>query len=133
MKALALALIVALGSPVSIPLQLQSGPHPRRPWVFENAVELSLPASIRTVAFPFISAYGGSSFRGAAVDLNRDGADDYIVQGPREECGTGGCSYSILDGATAKRIGHVGGNSILIRPESTNGFPNIETISWGRC
>ena len=131
MKAVTLLLILTLSPMASPALQRRTSPALTRPCVFEDAVELSLPASIRAVALPYVSAYGGSSFLGAALDLNRDGSDDYMIQGPREGCGTGGCSYSILDGATAKRIGHAGGNAILIHAEPDKGFPKIETISRG--
>src|SRR6266849_5484036 len=81
------------------------GPKPRRPWVLEggNVVTLSPPSAVRSAADPYVD---GSSFKGVAADLNRDGTDDYILQGHRDECGTGGCSYWIFNGATAKLIGN---------------------------
>jgi hypothetical protein len=112
------------------------GPKPRRPWVLEhgNEVALSPPPAVRSVAVPYVGSYDArpddvSTFKGVAADLNRDGTDDYILQGHQEECGTGGCSYPIFDGATAKLIGEPNGNAIVVRAESTKGFANLETYS----
>jgi len=111
------------------PGQSNFAPKPRRPWVLEghNVVALSPPPVVRAAAGPYVD----DSFRGVAADLNRDGTDDYILQGRRDECGTAGCTYWIFDGATARLIGDLGGDPIVVRAESTRGFPNIEAYSHG--
>lgn len=116
--------LLAAAPPVG---QSPTGQKPRRPWVLEgpNVVIVSPPPAVAAVARPYLD----DAFKGVAADLNRDGTDDYIMQGRRDECGTGGCSYWIFDGATAKRIGDAGGNAIVVRAENTNGFPNLETYS----
>src|SRR4051812_19281329 len=68
---------------------------------------------------------------GVAADLNGDGRDDYIVKGGNSVCGTGGCPYLLIDGATAKLIGNLFGNPIIVRAGSTGGFHNIEAYSHG--
>jgi hypothetical protein len=67
----------------------------------------------------------------AAVDLNRDGVEDYIVKGRTEACGTGGCPYGLIDGATSARLGRIFGNAIVVLAQSTRGYRNLQTYSHG--
>ena len=80
-----------VGLLVTAPVQGQSptSQKPRRPWVLEgpNVVTVSPPPSVAAVARPYVD----DAFKGVAADLNRDGSEDYILQGHRDECGTGGC------------------------------------------
>lgn len=140
MNFLTLALTVgATGLLSAAPLVVQgtSASRPRRPWVIENdrLVVVSLPPAVRAAALPSVGGYDVPSvdktFRGLAVDLNRDGTDDYILLGHPEECGTGGCSYMVVNGATAALIGRLSGNLIVVSAQSTNGFAHIETYSHG--
>jgi len=129
MRGLVLTSVVGILAAVPLVSQGLAGQKPRRPWVLEgpNVVVVSPPPAVAAVARPYVD----DVFRGVAADLNRDGTDDYIIQGRRDECGTGGCTYWIFDGVTAKRIGDPGGNTIVVRAEFTNGLPNIETYSRG--
>lgn len=125
----ATAAIVAF---LALPLFSQSvDPRPRRPWVFEtrNAIELHPSADIRAqLTWDEISP---PALLGVVADLNRDGTDDYIIKGPPSACGTGGCPYEVFDGRTAKRIGDLFGNPIIVRAEFTRGFPNLDIYSHG--
>lgn len=105
-------------------------PRPRRPWVFEtgNAIELHPPPEIRA---QITWDETPRAFLGVVADLNRDGTDDYIIKGDAQACGTGGCPYEIFDGRTAKRIGDLFGNPIIVRAESTRGFPNLDIYFHG--
>jgi hypothetical protein len=102
------------------------------PWVLEglNAVEITPRASIRAAAQKY-DGLRGEPFKGAAADLNGDDIDDYILQGDREVCGTGGCPYAVVDGASAAPIGLIYGNPVVVRAQSTRGFLDIETYSHG--
>src|SRR5689334_18575194 len=104
-----------VGLLVTAPVESQSPTEtkPRRPWVLEgpNVVIVSPPSAVAAVARPYVD----EDFKGVAADLNRDGTEDYVLQGHRHECGTGGCTYWIFDGATAKLIGNLSGNAIVVR------------------
>ena len=61
---------------------------------------------------------------GIYVDLNGDGKKD-IIQKIRN-CGTGGCSFFILDGASGQRVGDLFGSPFYISNTMINGWPVLE-------
>jgi len=81
-----------------------------------------LPADSLRNALAYHEA--ADQIKGLAVDLNRDGAIDYILQYSREVCGTN-CQYELIDGRTRRSIGLVGGSVVYIRAQAINGYPVI--------
>jgi hypothetical protein len=102
------------------------------PWVLygRDVPALDPPPAVQAAAHT-ADALRGPSFRGIAVDLNGDAIDDYLLQGAPESCGTGGCPYVVVNGASATFIGHLFGNPIVVRAESTRGFLNLDLYSHG--
>jgi hypothetical protein len=107
-----------------------SGSQP--PWVLygRDVPTIDLPPAIQTAAHT-ADALRGNAFRGVAVDLNGDAIADYLLQGDPESCGTGGCPYVVVNGASAMLIGLLFGNPIVVRAESTRGFLNIDMYCHG--
>jgi hypothetical protein len=132
-----MAFSVVLGWMVGVmavsPVLGQNGRPTQRqspPWVLDgrSVMTITPPAAIRAVAQEFDALRAGS-FKGVAARLNDDEIDDYIFQGEPQSCGTGGCTYVIIDGAGATPIGLLFGNPLVLRAESTRGFLNIDLYS----
>jgi hypothetical protein len=64
---------------------------------------------------------------GFVLDLNDDKKNDYLVQANESLCGTGGCPYEIIDGASGKAIGSVFGNPVIIDSKKVQGYSVIHT------
>jgi hypothetical protein len=104
----------------------------RPPWTLDvrNAQTLHLPAVIyESVAR--MDRFDPKDVAGATADLNSDGTIDYIVRGPKEDCGTGGCPYHLYDGRSGKSLGSVFGGTIIVRPEMKHGYPVVQELSHG--
>jgi hypothetical protein len=61
---------------------------------------------------------------GIYVDLNGDGKKDIIQK--ISNCGTGGCSFFILDGASGQRVGDLFGSPFYVSNVMINGWPVLE-------
>ena len=72
---------------------------------------------------------GEKYYRGKEVDLNNDGVDDYVFVSPPILCGTGGCLWMMIDGASKEVIGQFFGNPVFMFENQINGFPVIHTYS----
>ena len=71
--------------------------------------------------------------RGIRVDLNGDGAMDYIVRSAPSLCGNAGCEFEIFDGATRKSLGEFGGGMMYVLADTVRGHPTIVTrtrLGW---
>ena len=67
--------------------------------------------------------------KGVTIDLNEDKVNDYIVMSDSNMCGTGGCSYDIIDGKLNSVIGQIFGNPVFIFDQKVNGFAVLHTYS----
>ncbi|NNG17545.1 MAG: hypothetical protein HKM89_13800 [Gemmatimonadales bacterium] len=117
---LALALLL-LARGASLPAQ-------EGDWAFtvHSAAELELPKSPSVEsALGYLDYQPGEPVFGFRADLNRDGSDDYVVRSSTRLCGTGGCSYALIDGKRLERLGQVFGNPIVIRGQMINGYPVV--------
>ena len=63
--------------------------------------------------------------KGVRVDLNGDGALDYVIQSAPSLCGNAGCLYAVFDGATGKSLGEVGLGRLYFLEERVRGYPII--------
>ena len=138
MRTFALTVVWVVGVAPSLPLVSQSArqaDRQRPPWVLEgrNVVAINLPAAIRAAASADALQHAmlSNEFKGVTADLNGDADDDYLLQGDRESCGTGGCPYVIVDGASAAPVGLLFGDPIVVRAESTRAFHDIDVYSRG--
>jgi len=97
-------------------------------WAFtvKSGAELALPMgpSIES-ALAYLDYQPGEPVVGLRADLNRDGTDDYVIRSSTRLCGTGGCSYALIDGSRLERLGEVFGNPIVVRQQTINGYPVI--------
>jgi len=102
----------------------------RKPWVLARAdlAVISVPAAIRN-QLDDLEYDDTSTVRGVMVDLNGDGAKDYIIQSAPSLCGNGGCNYAIVNGARGKSLGTIFGGTLVVGGAAAHGFPVIETIS----
>jgi hypothetical protein len=117
---------------VAAPLLGQRGPtSPQPPWVLEtrNVIPLDVPVAVReAVRWDDLDP---SAPIGAVADLNDDGISDYILKGVARACGTGGCLYVIMDGRSARSLGSVWGNPLVVRAHASHGFQDIDAYSHG--
>jgi hypothetical protein len=98
-----------------------------RAWVIEPD---SLPIiSTPPTLIPADDDRPGTPLTGIVTDLNGDRIPDYIIK--LHLCGTGGCPYRIVDGATTKDLGTIFGRPLIVRAERNHGFPNIDVYSHG--
>lgn len=107
----------------------QSAATPKR-WVLtrRDVTVVSVPAQIRD-QLGDLEYDDTSAVRGVTVDLNGDGAKDYILQSAPSLCGNAGCEYAIVDGASAKSLGTIFGGTLVVGGGTAHGFPIIETVS----
>lgn len=74
--------------------------------------------------------------KGIRVDLNGDGAMDYIVRSAPSLCGNAGCDFEIFDGATRKSFGELGGGMMYSFADTVRGYPTIVTrtrLGWDQA
>jgi hypothetical protein len=117
------AMFGALGS-----ARAQTPPLP--PWGLgmEDVTAIMVPPAIRS-QLGDLEYDDADSIEGVSVDLDGDGARDYVIQAAPSLCGNGGCPYAIFDGATGRDLGQVAGSPLYVRAEKTHGHPIIETYS----
>jgi hypothetical protein len=61
---------------------------------------------------------------GFLADLNDDGTQDYVFRVSLDVCGSN-CEYVLVDGASHRTLGRVGGSVVVVRPPMINGYPVI--------
>jgi hypothetical protein len=65
---------------------------------------------------------------GATIDLNADGAPDFLIRSAPSLCGaSGNCTAVIVDGRSKRPLGTIGGNRFYVRARRINGWPVIQT------
>jgi len=97
-------------------------------WAFtvKSGAALELPESPSiAAALAYLDYQPGEPIVGLRADLNQDGTDDYVIRSSTGLCGTGGCSYALIDGSRLERLGEVFGNPVLVRGRMINGYPVI--------
>jgi hypothetical protein len=107
----------------------QSPPKP--PWRLESqaTVRIDVPPDIRRAVGSDLDYDEAQPIKGAAVDLNGDGINDYLLQSAPSLCGNGGCVYVVCDGATRRKLGQFFGSPLYVRADFAHGYPNIATYS----
>ena len=55
-----------------------------------------------------------------AFDVNGDGVLDYLIKSEHALCGTGGCTYLLIDGKTFVKKGEFAGNPPMIADSKVN-------------
>ena len=95
----------------------------------ESAVQITVPANIRTSVGAELEYDDTVQIKGIAADLNGDGRIDYLLQSAPSLCGNSGCIYVLVDGARGRRIGDFFGSPLIIRPARSHGYPLIATYS----
>ena len=102
--------------------------RPQRPFRAGNFDAVTLLGAPRALRDSVGEEYHrGAALTGFAYDLNCDGTDDYLVKGTM--CGTGGCPYRIVDSASLRGVGLVFGYPLIVRAQSTGGWPDIDVYS----
>jgi hypothetical protein len=65
---------------------------------------------------------------GHIIDLDGDGEADFIVRSAPGLCGaTGNCPFAVVDGRSGRRLGQVGGTTVVIVNQRVNGYPILQT------
>lgn len=107
---------------------LQQG-APKPPWGLgrDDVVPITLSAALCDQLD--LEYEEGDTVRGAVVDLNGDGVQDFIVRSAPSLCGNAVCVFQLLDGASGKDLGQVTGNPLYVQPEKVHGYPVITTYS----
>lgn len=100
---------------------------------------IDIPAWLHADSLRDALGYGaGAPVSGLVVDLNRDGADDYLFQFSTDVCGSN-CQWEIVDGGGRRSLGLVGGSVMFVGGQTINGFPTMHAYghssadsgSWG--
>lgn len=109
---------------------VQGQDAPRRPWALglEDVSPVSIPAAMRARVQDLEYA-DTDSIRGVVVDLNADGAPEYLLQSAPSLCGNGGCLYTLVDGKSGDALGQFFGNVLYVQRETDRGFPRLATYS----
>lgn len=100
-------------------------------WLASSSMtEIKLPTAGDITSLQLDFEYPTNIFLKAfAMDFNGDGVSDYIVEAYQSLCGTGGCSYAMVDGKLNKRIGDFFGSPILVLDQKINGYPIIQSYA----
>lgn len=117
---------------------------PQLPWKLRwyDVPPLSVPAAIRSDSqyqwmLSRLEYYKTTdTVKGIRVDLNGDGAMDYIIRSAPSLCGNAGCDYEILDGATRKSLGEFGGGVLYFLADTARGYPTIvarTSLGWAQA
>jgi len=107
----------------------QGAPQP--PWGLgpNSVIPINVPAAVRSAVTDF--EYDETdSIRGVVVDLNRDGFVDYLIASAPSLCGTGGCTYAVVEGATERAMGQFFGSALYVRAEMAHGYPVIGALGY---
>jgi hypothetical protein len=62
------------------------------------------------------------------VDVDNDGADDWLVEAGESLCGSGGCPYVLLHGGSGRRLGDFFGSPIVVFDRRRNGLRVVEAF-----
>ena len=130
---LLLSVVALLDAPAS-----QAQPVPRLPWALRRDIvgPLTVPAAIRNrreykSMISDLEYYKATdTVKGVPVDLNGDGAMDYLIQSAPSLCGNAGCGYAVFDGATHKSLGEVGLGTLYVLSDMVRGYPIV--VAWTR-
>ena len=117
---------------------------PRLPWKMRwyDIPPLSVPAAIRNnsqyqLMMSRLEYYKATdTVKGIRVDLNGDGAMDYIIRSAPSLCGNAGCDYEIFDGATRKSLGELGAGMMYFLADTVRGYPTIvarTSLGWAQA
>lgn len=128
-----------LGAPAA-----QAQPTPRLPWKmgWYDLPPLGVPAAIRNNSqyqwmMSRLEYYKTTdTVKGIRVDLNGDGAMDYVIRSAPSLCGNAGCDFEVFDGATRKSIGEVDGGMMYFLADTVRGFPTIvarTSLGWAQA
>jgi len=91
---------------------------------------LALPRAIRDLpGFGDLEYDDTSHAVGLQIDLDRDGHLDYIIRSDRQLCGTGGCDFLIVHGATRRELGSIFGSSVYIDSAPRGQLPLLHALS----
>jgi hypothetical protein len=115
----------------TVDLTAQTRRPPAAPWALtpQSAIPITVPAAIRLVVGADLEYDDTEPIKGAAVDLNRDGVVDYLLQSAPSLCGNGGCVYVLCDGKTRRKLGEFLGSPLYVQAEVTHDYPKIATYS----
>lgn len=136
---LSLSVAVLLGAPAAM-----AQPASHLPWKIRwyDVPPLSIPATIRNnsqyrLMMSRLEYYGANdTVKGIRVDLNGDGAIDYIVRSAPSLCGNAGCDFGIFDGATRRSLGELGGGMMCFLADTVRGYPTIVArtrLGWAQA
>jgi hypothetical protein len=100
-------------------------------WTFNRSAmkELAIPRAIRDLpGFGDLDYDDTSRVFGLRVDLNRDGRPDYIIRSAESLCGTGGCPYLLVDGATGHELGTLFG-TVYVESAPRGRYPTLHSLA----
>jgi hypothetical protein len=136
-------LVALLITPTRVRAQRPPAPaqSPAAPWSLNTRTvrPLKVPQAVRE-QLEDLEYDDTATMKGLSVDLNGDGAVDYLVLAAPTLCGNGGCPFAIVDGASGRLLGEIEGAALYVLAERAHGFPVIEaynsmsaesaTVSW---
>lgn len=136
---LSLSVVALLGAPAA---KAQRTPH--LPWKMRwyDSPPLSVPATIRNnsqyqLMMSRLEYYKATdTVKGIRVDLNGDGAMDYIIRSAPSLCGNAGCDYELFDGATRKSLGEIDAGMMYFLADTVRGYPTIiarTSLGWAQA
>jgi hypothetical protein len=64
---------------------------------------------------------------GLRTDLNNDGVQEHVLRGGLVYCGTGGCTITVVDGKSGRKVASVFGRPLLVHSARINGWPVLST------
>lgn len=104
-----------------------------RAWYFSNTLPgpIEIPSWLSADSLRDALDYEpDEEVAGIVVDLNRDGARDYLFRYSLAVCGSN-CQYDVVDGRLRRKIGLVGGSVIHVDSLFINGQPVFHTYGHG--
>jgi hypothetical protein len=110
------------------PVGVAAGQGAEWKFSFQSATPIALPPWLSRDSVRAALGYDQNPdevVAGFLADLNRDGADDYVLRYSRAACGTN-CEYALLDGRTHRSLGIAGGSVVVVRATRINGYPVIQ-------
>lgn len=135
---LSLSVAGLLGVPAA-----KAQPTPHLPWKIRwyDVPPLSVPAAIRNNSqyesmMSRLEYYNATdTVKGIRVDLNGDGAMDYIIRSAPSLCGNAGCDYEIFDGATHKSLAEIDAGMMYCLADTARAYPTIvarTSLGWAQ-
>lgn len=100
------------------------------PWAFtpDSTVPVVVPSDVREAAGE-LEYDSAQMMKGFAVDINADGAAEYILQSAPSLCGAN-CVYYIFDGRTHRRIAEITAARVQVTSQHANGYPVITALVY---